>query len=327
MFSSNGFKIIVAGLAIGMALWVGINVHIFAGVLVALVLGATWIVILYFQNNHVSLNEMEVGVLFNDKGNFVCFLDNDYGRIEPGKPRPAQRKKPLSRHTITPYKERMTAIISKGGQKAEGTLNKVRTVEGIPIKVKWEVKFKIIATDILPGIEHKMARGLPANAPGMIGGKASKALTHLIETKSIYDLYRQVESDEGDIGPLQQLEYELRDKVRGLTGIFGADIGNNDVKIGPIELPEGFETALQKMFQKKLQTETIVTSLGKLQDAISQYDDDDIRRLTDLERLRILDEKSGPLMLSESFINMNKNKEVTYNGRSENNGNGENPDY
>ena len=317
MLSNSFVKFCLVGLAVGFVLWCGITFGPAVGVLVALALLLIVAIATYYEHSYISLNEMEVGVVFNRKGNFVCFLDNDYGRIEPGKPRPRKRAKPLSRHSINPYEERLTNIMTKSSQKGEGTLDKVRTIEGIPIKIKYAVSFKIIAMNIPAGMEFKMARGLPTKAPGMVSGKASKALAHLIETKSIHDLYRVPGATEG-AGSLQKLENELREIMIEKTKVYGADIGKNDVKLGPVELPDGFETALQSKFQKELQTETLVDGLTQLRKAISEYEEDDIKRLSDLVRLRILDEQNEPLMVTESIIDWNETKDVVKykNGRT-----------
>ncbi len=314
---NNLFKIGAIILAIGFVFWGAYTFFGMIGVALCIIVALAWLFIELYQRSYVYINEMEVGVVFNRRGNFVCFLDSDYGRIEPNK-RPRKRNKPLTRHSINPITEKMTGIITKGSQKAEGTLDKFRTVEGVPIKLKWSVSFKIIVTDIKPGLEFKMARALPEFAPNVIGGKAEPALKHILETKHIHELYTY-DDEHSTMGPLQQLEIELRDEVRKLTAIFGATIGDRDVKLGPIEFPEGFEEALQHRFQKELQTETLVTALDRLREAIHKYDESDIKRLTELERIRILDEKSDSLMMvSESFVNANKSKEVNKYKRNSN---------
>ena len=319
---SNLFKIGAIIFATGLVIW-GVYTFFGAiGVAICILVTIAWICIELIQRSFVSVNEMEVGVVFNRKGNFVCFLDNEYGRIDPKK-RLRKQNKLVTRHQINPFTEQMTGIITKGSQKAEGTLVNSRTVEGVPIKLKWSVSFKIIVTDIKSGLEFKMARSLPQFAPNVIGGKAEPALKHILETKHIHDLYTY-DDEHSTMGPLQQLEIELRDEVRNLTAIFGANIGDRDVKLGPIEFPEGFEEALKHRFQKELQTETLVTALDRLREAIHKYDESDIKRLTELERIRILDEKSDAMMMvSESFVNTNKSKEVNKYKR---NGNGRSKD-
>lgn len=253
MNSDNLFKIFAATVAVGLVFG---GAYIFLGVLgvlLGIAVALAGLIFVLYQRSYVSLNEMQVGVVFNRSGNFVCFLDNDYGRIEPYK-RPNKQTKPLRRHYIHPIDEQMTGIITKGSQKAEGKLENFRTVEGVPIKIKWSVSFKIVVTNIKEGVEYKMARSLPENASRMVGGKTELALHHLIEKTRVQDLY----SFEGEHGALQHLEIELRDQVRELTAVFGTDIGDRDVSLGPIELPAGFEEVLQAKFKMELQTKTLV---------------------------------------------------------------------
>lgn len=106
---------------------------------------------LLYKYAYVHLNEMEVGVLFNREGNFARFL-------QPG------------HHFINPFLEYLDSKITKGFQTTKGIARQLRTKEGIPVVIHWDVSFAIDVQKIMPGIEHKMARALPKYASNMMGG-------------------------------------------------------------------------------------------------------------------------------------------------------------
>ncbi len=279
--------------------------------------------------NYVVLNEMEVGVVFDRHGNFVCFLDNEYGRIrrrydtedEPWygdtngdgiDETPVKEKrlaKPLNRHRINRATEVLKSRLRKGSFEASGTAKDVRTCEGIPITIPWTVSFRIEVWRIKPGIDYKLARALPDYADKMVGGRMLQILQHVVGQKSIQELYATA----GNNSAIQQLEDEVRTQLLnraraiGITGIAG-----NDLKIGPIELPGKIETTLRDAHQRLLYADTLATALQRLQQAVHAFSPEDMERLTELERLRIIDEKTQSLVLSESFVSTRKQKHVNF---------------
>lgn len=295
-----------------------------------------------FFTNHIVLSEMEVGVIFDRHDNFVCFLDNDYGRI-PRRyatekevwyggtnsdgvdeiPLPNRLPKPLTRHQINPATEVLKSKLRKGTFEASGVARDIRTREGIPINVPWKVSFRVEVYRIKPGLDYKMARALPENADKMVAGRMMQILQHIVGQKQIKDLY----SAPGDNSAIQTLEDEvraallLRARTIGITGI-----ASNDLKIGPIELPAKIETTLRDTHQRILYADTLADALQRLQSAIHAFNPEDMERLTELERLRIIDEKAKSLVLSESFVNARKQKNVNFYDESgqgnENGGNG-----
>ncbi|HRQ37320.1 MAG TPA: SPFH domain-containing protein [Chloroflexota bacterium] len=289
--------------------------------------------------NYVVLNEMEVGVVFDRHGNFVCFLDNDYGRIArrydkesevwygdtngdgiDDIPLPRPLPKPLARHQINRATEVLKSRLRKGSFEASGTAKDVRTREGIPINIPWVISFRIEVWRIKPGIDYKLARGLPDNADKMVGGRMLQILQHVVGQKSIQDLY----AAPGNNSAIQLLEDEVRTQLLsraraiGITGIAG-----NDLKIGPIELPGKIETTLRDAHQRLLYADTLANALQRLQQAVHAFSPDDLERLTELERLRIIDEKTQSLVLSESFVSARKQKNINfYEEGGQSNGNG-----
>ncbi len=267
----------------------------------------------YFRTNYLILNEMEVGVVFDRFDNFVCFLDNDYGRIYPraagSEPynddtMPPKRLKPIRQHHISPAIEVVKTRLRKGSFDAKGVSKDVRTKEGIQVTIPWSVSFRVEVLRIQPGIEHKMARVLPAYADKLVTGRVLQIIQHIVGQKRIEELYATGDND----GAIQKLEDELRTelltraKAVGITGIAA-----HDVKLGPLVLPPQIESTLRVSHQRQLHTDTLAKSLKTLREAIAAFTPEDMERLTELERLRIIDEKTKSLTLTESFARKENN--------------------
>ena len=144
-----------------------------------------------------------------------------------------------------------------------------------------------------------MARTLPEHSDKVIMGKVERALKHLIELRSIQSLY--------DVGAIQGLEQEICQRVnRQLSqpvNLGFQDIKPKDVSLGPIEMPPKVEKALELAHQRKIQTEMVASALERLRRAVGEFSKEDVRRLAELERLRILDDKEvRSLYLSDAFI-------------------------
>lgn len=319
--------ILLAGLLLAAGYLIADTIGLIAAA--ATILLAMMVVSAYYTG-YIILNEMEVGVIFSRHGNFVCFLDNDYGRITPrpsgsthydGSNLPPKLTKPLRRHRINPAGEVLKSKMRKGSYKASGVSNDIRTKEGIPVTIPWSISFKVDALRILPGIEHKMARALPENAHKTVGGRVPQILQHIIGQKSIETVYTTLEGR----GAIQSLEDEVRETLLAKTkslGVYG--IAAHDIKIGPIRLPQKIETTLRGSYERQLRTETAAKSLTMLREAISAFTPEDMQRLTELERLRIIDEKTKSMVLTESIVNSIKEKNIHFyeEASGKNNGRG-----
>ncbi len=291
-----------------------------------LIIGAFVIFLsMYLRTGIILLNEMEVGVIFSRRNeNFAYFIDSDVtertNRINNYDHKTINafihRAEPYH-HFINPFTEKMEDKIKRNAYKGADT-TKVRTKEGITVEIDWSVSFRLDVTQIKPGIEHKMARALPQNAGNMIKGKATHALRHIIEQTSIIDLYEE--------DAAKTLEEKLRLAVIDKVSFFGV-IGinpNNQVQIKSIEMPRNIENALKVAHQRKLQTETVTHALESLKNSIKDFNDTDMARLAELEKLRIVDEKSAGLVyMMDSVVNKNVNKQV-HHQKANGNGNSNN---
>lgn len=262
------------------------------------------------------IDEMEVGVIFNR-------FNNSFSRFVIGKdPKTVGQTHGrrmqgwiLFGHRIfsfnDPYRERLQryeevrAIIPKKPQTAKGKLENVRTADGIPISIPWKVSYTIDVNLISKGLEHKMARALPEYSGKIVLGKVEQAIKHLVELRSIRSLYEFSQLDQH--GVIQGLEQEICQRVnRQLSqpvNLGFEALKPHDVSLGPIEVPPKVEKALELAHQRKIQTETVAGALERLQLAVGNFSREDIRRLSELERLRILDDKEiRSLYLSDAFM-------------------------
>jgi regulator of protease activity HflC (stomatin/prohibitin superfamily) len=294
------------------------------GVIAALLLLSAFVIVvgLFLGRGFILLNEMEIGVIFNKRTeNFAYFIDSDVK--EPTNRinnygwkwiNDSLHKANPYRHFLIPFSEEKTAIITKGSYKGEGEVE-VRTREGIPVIIEFSVSFRLDITQIKSGIEHKMARALPQNAENMIKGKAIHGLRHIVEQTSIIELYHE--------DAVKTLEEKLRLDVIDRTIAFGV-IGispNNQVQIKSIKMPENIEKALKAAHQRKLQTETVTHALESLRNAIQNFTDNDMARLAELERLRIVDESSASMVYMMDSAVRSRVTETTNNTNGSNSDN------
>ena len=284
-------------------------------------------IVLYISFRKAALvDEMEVGVVFNR-------FNNSFIRFAVGaEPDAARNYNTYYKPNWIPFGRTMLAIndphyvrlrwyeevrsrIPKKSQTAKGELKNLRTADGIPVTVNWKVSSTVDVTLITPKIKHKMARALPENSDKMVAGKAERAIKHLIENQTIHSLYGP--------GAIQALEQQLCQRIhRQLTvpvNLGFKEIPPKDVTLGPIEIPGNVEKALELAHSRQIQTEMVAGSLERLQRAVNGFSKEDIRRLSELERLRILDDKEvRSLYLSDAFIRSESVKvKKNLNGRSQ----------
>ena len=311
-----GFAAVAAYQAFGLS---GIIIMVLLLVLVGIVL--------YISFRKAALvDEMEVGVVFNR-------FNNSFIRFAVGaEPDAARNYNTYYKPNWIPFGRTMLAIndphyvrlrwyeevrsrIPKKSQTAKGELKNLRTADGIPVTVNWKVSYTVDVTLITPKIKHKMARTLPENSDKMVAGKAERAIKHLIENQTIHSLYGP--------GAIQALEQQLSQRIhRQLTvpvNLGFKEIPPKDVTLGPIEIPTNVEKALELAHSRQIQTEMVAGSLERLQRAVNGFSKEDIRRLSELERLRILDDKEvRSLYLSDAFIRSESVKvKKNLNGRSQ----------
>ena len=283
-------------------------------------------VLLSYRGRLVLIDEMEVGVIFNRFNNSFCrfhvspdptpdFNCRDYRttRLIPFATYWLKLNDPY--HIRLRWHEELTGKISKKALSTSGKVTDIRTSDGVPVTIPWKVSYNVDVSLIPEKLRHKMARALPENSDKMVAGKAERAIKHLIENQTIHSLYGP--------GAIQALEQQLCQRIhRQLTvpvNLGFKEIPPKDVTLGPIEIPSNVEKALELAHSRQIQTEMVAGSLERLQRAVNGFSKEDIRRLSELERLRILDDKEvRSLYLSDAFIRSESVKvKKNLNGRSQ----------
>jgi hypothetical protein len=104
----------------------------------------------------------------------------------------------------------------------------------------------------------------------------------------------------------------MRNELYERAKLMGMEpISPNDMKLGPIRVPYDVQKAIEAAHERELQTETAVKALEQIKRAINEYDDTDIERLAELERLRILDQHGGTLSYEMSNLRKTIEKNQT----------------
>jgi hypothetical protein len=271
------------------------------------------------------VDEMEVGVIFNRLNNsfsrFVVGLDPEPARRyqnqhTPGWFQVGRRLFSINDpyHVRLKWYEEVKSTIPKKSQTAKGKVENLRTADGIPVTIAWKVSYTVDVTLINEKLKHKMARTLPEHSGSVVTGKVERAIKHLVELRTIQSLY--------GAGAIQALEQEVSQRAyRQLShpvNLGFQEIKAKDVSLGPIEMPFKVEKALELAHQRKIQTEMVAGALERLQQAVGSFSKEDVRRLSELERLRILDDKDvKAVYLTDAFVHSQSVKvRHGVNGRS-----------
>lgn len=216
---------VLLGLALILAMYQGFGV---SGIIVTLVVSAVALITYaVFGASRIRIGEMEYGVIFKNNGDFSHFVNS-------------------GPQYINPLKEHLEATLPKGSIKAGEITEKLRTSDGILVNVKWVVSGKLDPFNLSEGSRPGVTRGLIKGASGMLNGKVVPALRHLIEQKTIDQLYTT--------GAIQALEKELSEMVtKRAKGIGFKDVPPNDVQIGPITIPAEVEKTLEAAHKRDIQ--------------------------------------------------------------------------
>lgn len=216
---------VLLGLALLLAMYQGFGVP---GIIVILVVSAAALVTYAVLGaSRIRIGEMEYGVIFKNNGDFSHFVNS-------------------GPQYINPLREHLEATLPRGGVKAGETTEKLRTSDGILVNVKWVVSGKLDPFNLSEGSRPGVTRGLIKGASGMLNGKVVPALRHLIEQKTINQLYTS--------GAIQALEKELSEMVtERAKGIGFKPIPPNDVQIGPITIPPEVEKTLEAAHKRDIQ--------------------------------------------------------------------------
>ncbi|MBE2224147.1 MAG: hypothetical protein IAF02_21585 [Anaerolineae bacterium] len=317
--------VVVAAILLALTAWTdfssGIAIFIYALLItgILLVIFGLW----YKRNAYILVDEMDAAVIFyKGTNNFAYFIDSKpSGPVAPDRPYNLHNSRKLNQrlhkkdpfhHYINPFTERVESRASKRPLSVEGTVHQIRTREGVSVNITYSVGYNLDVTLIRPKIEYKIARAIPNYHSNMIRGRVIHSLRYMIEQKSVSELYTT--------DAIKKLEVELRHEVtKRAQGLGFQDIAQTDVKLGPIQVPHDVEKAIEEAHERELQTETAVKALEQIKRAINEYEDKDIERLAELERLRILDQHGGTLSYEMSNLRKTIEKNKTRRTIKDNN--------
>ncbi|MCA9899777.1 MAG: hypothetical protein KC433_16415 [Anaerolineales bacterium] len=308
-----GFTIVAAYLAF--EIW-GLIFVLFTLLLFAFVL------LLALLPRYRLIDEMEVGVIYNRFNNSFCRFypetdpDPRFGCKEIKVPFLfpfiswwIQRNDP---HYVRLrwYEKLADEKITKKSQSASGKLEDIRTADGVLVDVTWKVSFTVNVYALTDNVRYKLARTLPENADKVVKGKAERAIKHLVETYLAEELY--------DKNAIKKLEAEVAQSTNELLAekknpydpdsAFKFNLGfqpipDRDVSLGPIEMPTDVEKTLEIAYQRKIHTQMVTEAMNRLKEAVSNFSDEEMKRLEKLEKLRILDAKDvESIHLAKVFI-------------------------
>jgi hypothetical protein len=256
-----------------------ISVWLIVPLLITFVVLIGYGLIKYIKAAQVIVGELEVGTVFTRReGDFLRFLLPKRGP-----------------HWIKPFSEKAGDKIPLGSQSTSGTCEELRTKEGIPLSIDYNVSFSVDPLATPPGIHNKMARALPKYAPNMVSGRVKHVLRHLVEQKSIDELYQE--------DAVKKLEEAVRAEVSKRSAVIGVEsISATNMKLGPIRMPPQVEKALKSDYERKLQTATSIEALERLHAVVSKFGEADMERLSELERLRIIENSGSLVYLMDSLV-------------------------
>lgn len=265
------------------------------------------IILLLFEvlggRSRIIIQEREIGVLFDHRGNFDRLLP-------PG--------------VYDIWRKELKVRLPSHKLRASDRLDNVRTREGIQVSVNWTTEY-FINTEALLSMQSNINNLNPAAAeeareelrnmvypllnlpPGKVKGLTMGVIKFVLETKKIEELY--LFQQNGDDGVLKTLEDEITEKVKALLTTMPYTEESGKVRLGPITMPMEIEKALETAHERKLYTDAVSGSLRKLSEAIDNIKDEQVRRLADLERLRIMAQRGG----SYSYQNQENYAEVKVN--------------
>lgn len=253
------FKITVAG--IGLATLIAGSLWSLMGtVIIITAVVAIAGVIMLKREGEVIVPELSVGVVHRKKGNhFVRFL-------EPGN------------HWINPINEYVSAFINTSGQTASAQTKGVQAIGGLPLEIEWTVAYSLKPQKLATAARPKMARALPEKAAAIARQQINNCWHHLIGDYTIEQLTEP--------GAHRRLERQMRQLAKIRLEPLGFEITR--IMIDAIHMPKQVMQALEEAHEREMQAEKEARALEKLQKVVSQFSENDMARLMELERLHVM---------------------------------------
>jgi regulator of protease activity HflC (stomatin/prohibitin superfamily) len=117
----------------------------------------------------------------------------------------------------------------------------------------------------------------------MAQGHGNNCLQHVIEKYSAADLCKT--------GMQQRLENEFKEEASKRLSAFGIEVLR--VMVLSVRLPHEVQAAIETAKKRELIAESDARALELLKQALKEFDEKDMHRLTELERLRVIGQSGG----------------------------------
>mgnify|MGYP002624969096 CR=1 FL=1 len=222
----------------------------------------------YQRYGFIQIPEMEVGVVFYKRGEaFARFV-------------------PSGRHPINPFSEMLTHTIPTASGSANGRCQGAQTNGGISLDVAWSVNYDLNPFQIKTAARPKLARNLPKKAASIVTKHLNNCLRHVIGEMTIDQLCEP--------GTTKRLERAVRQQLTGRLAEAGFSFSR--VMIGSIEMPRHVKAALEAAQERSVQIENEARSLARLHQVVSQFSEEDMQRLMELERIHTLGQNGVTLV-------------------------------
>ncbi|MEM7801393.1 MAG: SPFH domain-containing protein [Chloroflexota bacterium] len=260
------FTLFIAGLTFVLMVSLFFQVWLFALLLAAIAVLA--ISLFWLQVGQLSVNELEVAVVFNRQQNrFARFL-------------------PSGIHWVHPFKEEVRGLISTAGQSVKGSSKGGQTSGGIPVAIDWQVSYSIKPLKISQEKAPKLSRSL-TNKSNAIVTKHTNHIAHLVSDR--HNVASLIEA-----GAQAKLEREIRQMARARLDSLGIEVSR--IMIDAIHLPQKVRASLTAAHERELRIEAEARGLERLHSVINQFSDEDMARLIEIERIQLLGQ-NGVTML------------------------------
>lgn len=193
-------------------------------------------------------------------------------------------------HILKPFVEQLGGVIPVDPGSANGRCQNAQTIGGLPLTVEWTISYTLNPFRIKQENRPKLARNLPNKSGQIITKHANNILRHILSEYSIDDLTKP--------GIQRRLERQVRQQVTERLANAGFEVSR--VMIGAIEMPTEVTNALADAHKRQLQADNEARALSRLQEVVSQFSENDMQRLIELERIYTLGKNGVTLMYSQS---------------------------
>ena len=230
--------------------------------------------------------------------------DQSFARLLPG-PR---------RQFVFTYLEQIVAHLNTAPDVVSATTMDVQASDGIPYRVEWALPFELAPLSIPRGMCAKLIRMLIQNPHRLVTVHVEDCLRLVLGKYPASELSRARNR--------RRLANELRDEIHARLQPFGIHVYR--IMLGAMTPPHSYQDALNQAQQAEIQSQSQTNALHRLQQTVSSYSENDVKRLVEFEGLGILRENGAVIVypfpsVLDGQLNINTLKSL-----NKNNGHGEN---